>query len=182
GTSVDGAVAGHDTIAVRSVVLQPESGGTVSGQCVELHERTGIEQCVDPFARGRLTFGVLLLHGSRGPCVDGFVAASLQVGELTRGRVDVEFVRGRWFSGFAGHRHVDSRWTCGGGAWDPWCVVGPHRRRVPCSGRTQWFLFGVKCPKNALGNVCQRVAHTIFNAKKKTENTPPSTFPRSRSL
>ena len=79
----------------------------MSGQCVELHERTGIEQRVDPFARGRLTFGVLLLHGSRGPCVDGFVTASLQVGELTRGRVDVDLVRGRWFWGFGGHNCAD---------------------------------------------------------------------------
>ncbi len=102
-SSVDGPVAGHDAVAVGAIGVQTEVGRTVAGQGVELHEGAGIEQCVDPLPRGHLALGVLFLHGSLGAGVHGFVPASLQVGELARGRVDVDLGRGQRFWGFGGH-------------------------------------------------------------------------------
>ncbi len=85
--AVDGAVAGDDAVAVGPVGRHVEVGGAVPGQLVELGERAGVEQPVDPLPRRHLAPRVLPLDGSLGSGVDRVVPAPLQVGYLARGRV-----------------------------------------------------------------------------------------------
>jgi hypothetical protein len=71
--AVHGAEPGDDAVAVRPVLLHAEAGAAVPGQLVEFLERAGVEQQLDPFARGQLALGVLLLDGARGSGVLGLV-------------------------------------------------------------------------------------------------------------
>ena len=63
--------------------------GAVPGQLVELGERAGVEQQVDPLAGGQLAARVLFLDGRIRAGVDRFVPAALQIGELPRRGVRV---------------------------------------------------------------------------------------------
>src|SRR4029078_4770077 len=60
--AVDRAVAGDHAVAVRPVPLQPEGGGPVPGELVELDEGAFVEEELDPLACGLLALRVLLLH------------------------------------------------------------------------------------------------------------------------
>jgi hypothetical protein len=53
-------VAGDDAIAEDALVLEPEAAAAVDDERVELDEGSGIEQQLEPLARGQLPFGVLL--------------------------------------------------------------------------------------------------------------------------
>src|SRR3712207_7261822 len=54
----------RSAVAEGPVGIQPEVGGTVPGELVQLGERAGVQQHLDPLARGHLPGGVLLLHRS----------------------------------------------------------------------------------------------------------------------
>ncbi len=88
--AVDGAVAGDHAVAERAVLVHAERGRAVPGELVEFHEGALVEQGRDPFARGLLALGVLLLDGPGGACVYGFVIASFEIGQFARSRVRVE--------------------------------------------------------------------------------------------
>ncbi len=90
--AVDLAVAGHHAVAVRAGLLQPERSGAVAGELVELDEGALVEEHLDALAGGLAALRVLLLHGLRRPGVHGLVEASLEVGELAGGRVQVDLV------------------------------------------------------------------------------------------
>ena len=60
----DLAVAGHDAVARHELRLHPEVAAAVRDQLVGLAERAGIEEEVDPFARGQLA-GVVLPPAAR---------------------------------------------------------------------------------------------------------------------
>ena len=79
--AVHGAVAGDDAVAVRAAVLHVEVVGAVSGQGVDLDERTLVEQRRDAFARRHLALGVLLVDGPLRSGVDGLVGPVLEVGD-----------------------------------------------------------------------------------------------------
>jgi hypothetical protein len=87
GTAVDRAVPGDHAVAVGPVRGDPEVGRPVPGELVELGERVGVEQPLQPFPGGHLALGVLLLDRACRARVDRLVAAALQVGDLTRGGV-----------------------------------------------------------------------------------------------
>ena len=57
--AVDRAVAGDDAVAPGAVVLEAEPVGAVTGEHVQLGERSRVEQQVDPLAGGQLAAGVL---------------------------------------------------------------------------------------------------------------------------
>ena len=63
--AVDGAVAGDHPVAVRAGALQPEVGGPVPGELVQLDEGALVEQQLDPLPGGLLAPRVLLLHRPR---------------------------------------------------------------------------------------------------------------------
>jgi hypothetical protein len=90
--AVDGAVTGDDAVAERALGLHAEVGRPVPGELVELGERPGVEQRVDPLAGGHLARGVLLLDRALAAGVRGFLHAPLEIGQLARGRVDVDVV------------------------------------------------------------------------------------------
>jgi hypothetical protein len=58
---VDGAVAGHHAVAEVLLVLEPEVGGAVDDEAVQLHERALVQEHVEPLARGELAALVLRL-------------------------------------------------------------------------------------------------------------------------
>lgn len=88
--AVDRAVAGDDAVAVGAGLLQPEAGGAVPGELVQLDEGPFVQQQGHPLTRRQLALGVLLLHGTRGSGVGGFVDAALQIRDLARGGVHVD--------------------------------------------------------------------------------------------
>ena len=57
----DPPVARHDPVAQIPLVAEPEIGAAVRHEPIELHERPGIEQHVEPLAGGHLAFVVLRL-------------------------------------------------------------------------------------------------------------------------
>ena len=57
--AVDEAVAGDDAVAGHDLVGHAEVAAAVGDELVELLERAGIEQQLDPLARGQLAGGVL---------------------------------------------------------------------------------------------------------------------------
>ena len=57
---VDAAVAGDHAIAQDALLVEPEVGGSMRHERVELHERAGVEKQVQPLACGQLALGVLL--------------------------------------------------------------------------------------------------------------------------
>ena len=72
--AVDRAPAGDDTVGVGPL-LEARGVGPVAGQQVELLERAGVEQVLDPLAGEQLALGVLALdrplasrRGTPGPC------------------------------------------------------------------------------------------------------------------
>ncbi len=79
--AVDHAVAGDDRVAPGPVVEHVEVEGAVADERVELLERAGVEQLLDPLAGGQLALGVLLLLRLR-IRVDGLLAQLLELGEL----------------------------------------------------------------------------------------------------
>ena len=90
--AVDGAVPGHHAVAVGPVVLLPEVRRPVPRVLVQLDERTGIEQQVDPLARGHLPLGMLLVHRARRTGVHRLVIAPVEVSEFAGGGVDVRLL------------------------------------------------------------------------------------------
>ena len=60
--AVDAAVPGDDAVAVELLRLEPEVGGAVHDEAVELDERAFVEQQVEPLARGELALFVLRLE------------------------------------------------------------------------------------------------------------------------
>ena len=58
--AVDPAVAGDDAVAGHDLLGQPEIGGAVGDEPVELDEAALVEQQIEPLARGELPFLVLL--------------------------------------------------------------------------------------------------------------------------
>src|SRR5205085_10683178 len=74
--------ARHHRVAVRSVLRHVEVVRTVAHERVELLERSGVEQLLDPLPRRVLTPLVLLLDRLLGPGVDRLVANLLELGEL----------------------------------------------------------------------------------------------------
>ena len=65
--AVDPAPAGDHAVAGVHLLLQPEIGGPVGDEAVELHEAALIEQQIEPFARGELALLVLLRDAVRRP-------------------------------------------------------------------------------------------------------------------
>ncbi len=110
--AVDGAVAGDHAVAVGAGLLQAERGGAVACQLVELDEGALVEEDLDALAGGLAALRVLLLDRLLRPGVHGLVEASLQVGELAGGGVDVEPRLGRGdvgaFSGLRAHGSPES--------------------------------------------------------------------------
>ena len=68
--AVDRAVAGHDRVAVGPLLVHPELVAAVADEAVELLEGAGIEQLLDPLARGQLALRVLLLDRGLGGGMD----------------------------------------------------------------------------------------------------------------
>ena len=105
--AVHRAGAGDHAVAVGPVPRDPEVTGAVPGQLVELGERAGVEQQVDPLAGGQLAARVLFLDGRLRAGVDRFVPAALQIGELPRRSVRIGKLVGGAISGRGdqcGHR------------------------------------------------------------------------------
>ena len=65
--AVDGAVAGDDAVAEEVLPVQPELRRAMRDERVELDERAGIQQEVEPLARGQLAPGMLALDPHRSP-------------------------------------------------------------------------------------------------------------------
>ena len=82
---VHGAVPGDHAVPVGPGGRDPEVGGAVPGQLVELGERALIEQQLDPFPRGQLASLVLLGHRLLRAGVHGRLPPPLQIGDLARG-------------------------------------------------------------------------------------------------
>ncbi len=61
--AVDGAVAGHNAVAVRPVLLQPKVLAAVAREAVQFHKRAVIKQGVNALAGGLLAARVLLCLG-----------------------------------------------------------------------------------------------------------------------
>jgi hypothetical protein len=79
--TVDGAVAGDDGVAPGPVLVQAEVVDPVTDEGVELLEAAGVEQLLDPLARGVLALRVLLLdRGLR--ALERVVAQPLELGDL----------------------------------------------------------------------------------------------------
>jgi hypothetical protein len=74
-------VAGHDRVAPGPVLVHVEVVRAVAHERVELLERAGIEQLLDPLPRGHLAALVLLLDGGVGARLGG-VAQLAQPGDL----------------------------------------------------------------------------------------------------
>ena len=68
--TVDRAPAGDHAVGEGAGVLDAEAVGAVAGQHVELDERVGIEQQLDPLPRGELAPLVLALDRGRAPGVE----------------------------------------------------------------------------------------------------------------
>ena len=80
--AVDRAVAGDHRVAVGPALLHVELVGAVADEGVELLERAGVEQLLDPLAGGELALRVLLLDRLLGGRVDRLLAQLAQLGEL----------------------------------------------------------------------------------------------------
>ena len=76
--SVDGAVAGDDAVAEEVLAIQPELRRAVGDECVELDERSGVEEEVEALARGELAPGVLALDPHRSPTLARLLAHPLE--------------------------------------------------------------------------------------------------------
>jgi len=90
--AVDGAVSGDDAVAVGALVLDAEVVRAVTGKCIELDERAGVEQRLHPLARGHAALGVPLVDRGGGAGVLGLVDLVPELRELARGRVQVGHV------------------------------------------------------------------------------------------
>ncbi len=88
--AVDGAEPGDHAVAVGAVLLQPERGGAVPGELVELDERAVVEEVLDALARGPLALGVLLLDRLGRAGVHRLVDTTIEIGQLSGRRVDVD--------------------------------------------------------------------------------------------
>ena len=76
--AVDQAVPGDDAVARDDLLLHAEVAAAVRDELVELLEGAGIEQQLDPLARGELAGRVLALEAVRAAAELG---AALEVGE-----------------------------------------------------------------------------------------------------
>ena len=90
--AVDRAVPGDDAVAEGALGVHAEVAGPVPGELVELGERARVEQGLDPLAGGHLPRRVLLLDGPLGAGVRRLLHATLEVGQLPGGGVDVDVV------------------------------------------------------------------------------------------
>jgi hypothetical protein len=64
-------VSGHDAVTEEMLVIEPELGGAVDDERVQLLEGARVEQQVEPLPRRQLPPGVLALDAN-GTCI-GFV-------------------------------------------------------------------------------------------------------------
>ena len=99
GAAVDRAVAGDDGVAPGPFLLHLEVVGAVADEGVELLEGAGVEQLLDPLARGHLALRVLLLDRLLGGRVDRRLAQLAQVGELLLVGDRVLLAHQRWGHG-----------------------------------------------------------------------------------
>ena len=76
GAAVDRAVAGDDGVAPGPLLVHVELVGPVPHEGVELLERAGVEQLLDPLAGGQLALGVLLRDRVLGGGVDAWKRSS----------------------------------------------------------------------------------------------------------
>ena len=83
----DRAVARHDGVAPRPLLAHAELALAVAHEAVELDERAGVEQELDPLAGEELAALVLPRDRFLGARVLGGVAQLAQPGELRLGRV-----------------------------------------------------------------------------------------------
>ena len=81
-TAVDAAVARDDAVAVDDLLVEPEVGGTVCDEPIELDERALVEEQVEPFACGELALVVLRLQALGAPALFRLGAALLEEVEL----------------------------------------------------------------------------------------------------
>lgn len=93
--AVDGAVAGHHTVAERALVLQSEVRAAVPGQRVEFDERALVQQRQDALTGGQLALGVDLLDRRLSDRVQRLFGALAKIGQLACGGVDVDLVLAR---------------------------------------------------------------------------------------
>lgn len=109
GAAVDGAVTGHDSVAVGAVGLQAEVGRAVLGELVELDEGAFVQEQFDALTRRQLALGVLLLDRASRTGVLGLLDAALEISEFSRSRMDVDTTcvgDGGGIACGAGHGHV----------------------------------------------------------------------------
>ena len=82
-----GSVPGHDRIAPGPLLAHPELHLAVADEPVELDERAGVEQPLDPLARQQLAARALLRDGRRSHRQRGLGAQLLEPAKLRLGRV-----------------------------------------------------------------------------------------------
>ena len=101
------APAGDDAVGERPGVLDAEPVGAVAGEHVELDERVGIEQELDPLTRGELAALVLALDRRRAAGVQRLLA---QLGELLEPLLDrVDGVEHGFLDGHSARRGYRAR-------------------------------------------------------------------------
>src|SRR6185503_8849811 len=79
---VDRAPAGDHAVARDPLLLHPEVGAAMGDELVDLGERAGVEEHVDPLARRELSGLVLLVDPGFSAARFGFLVAALQLLEL----------------------------------------------------------------------------------------------------
>ena len=85
--AVDRAPPGDDTVGERAVLLDAEPVGAVTGEHVELDERAGVEQQLEPLAREQLAPLVLALDRLRAAGVQRLLAQLVELLEALLDRV-----------------------------------------------------------------------------------------------
>ena len=85
--AVDRSPPGDHTVGERSGVLDPEAVRPVTGEHVELDEGAGVEQQIDPLARGELAPLVLALDRRRAPRVERLLPQGRELREPLLDRV-----------------------------------------------------------------------------------------------
>ncbi len=78
-SSIDLAVAGDDSVTIRAVVLNTETGGMVSSEHVEFLERVLVEEQFDPFPSTELAEVMLAIDRALIRRSDGFFAQGSQL-------------------------------------------------------------------------------------------------------
>ena len=83
--AVDPAVAGHDAVARNHLLVEPEVGGAVGDEPVQLDEAALVQQQVEPLARGELALLVLLRDARGAPALFGERLAVMELLEKLAG-------------------------------------------------------------------------------------------------